>query len=333
MKNQKIGTSGLEVSVISLGTWGMGGGTSWQAQDDRQSIKIIHKALDLGINLVDTAPVYGTGHSEEVVGKAIADRRSRCILSTKCTMQWRNDQGVKMYSRDGQTVYKNFSPASLRADLESSLKRLSTDYIDIYIAHRQPDDIGEVESVYNTLAAFKKEGKIREIGLSNASPEFLCEYQKFGQIALVQEKLSLLSFAAAKEYLPLCEKTGVVFQAFSALERGLLTGKIGMDYDLAPGEARNTIPWFALEKRRLVLDMLGSWADLTEKYACSLTNLVLAATMRLSSACNLLVGVRKMENLLDTVRAVGIVLDAADAARMQRDCAALVQKSAALTKP
>jgi methylglyoxal reductase len=121
---QKLGTSGMDVSVLSLGTWGMGGGTSWHIEDDKSSVAIIHKAMDLGINLIDTAPVYGTGHSEEVVGKAIADRRSRCILSTKCTMQWRSDEGVKMYSRDGQTVYKNFSPASLKADLEGSLRRL-----------------------------------------------------------------------------------------------------------------------------------------------------------------------------------------------------------------
>ncbi len=286
---------------------------------------IIHKAMDLGINLIDTAPVYGTGHSEEVVGKAIADRRSRCILSTKCTMQWRSDEGVKMYSRDGQTVYKNFSPASLKADLEDSLRRLKTDYIDIYITHRQPDDINEVEPVYHTLAALKKEGKIREIGLSNASPEFLRAYQKFGDIALVQEKMSLLSFSPLERYLPLCEKTGVVFQAFSPLERGLLTGKIGMDYVLAPGEARNTIPWFAPDKRRPVLDLLAGWDDLTDKYHCSMTNLVLAATMRLSAVCNLLVGVRKMENLLDTVKTDNLMLEEQDALRMQRDCVALVK--------
>lgn len=332
MKMQKLGTRGMDVSVLSLGTWGMGGGTSWQIEDDKSSVAIIHKALDLGINLIDTAPVYGTGHSEEVVGKAIADRRSRCILSTKCTMQWRNDEGVKMYSRDGQTVYKNFSPASLRGDLEDSLRRLKTDYIDIYIAHRQPDDIKEVELVCHTLAEFKKEGKIREIGLSNASPEFLREYQRFGDIALVQEKMSLLSFSPLQSYLPLCEETGVVFQAFSPLERGLLTGKIGMDYALVPGEARNTIPWFAPEKRRLVLEMLAGWEDLTAKYHCSLTNLVLAATLRLSAACNLLVGVRKMENLLDTAKADSLVLEADDIARMQKDCGAVVKKAAEKAK-
>lgn len=327
MKYKEIGESRIKSSVLSLGTWGLGGGTSWQVEDDRHSIAIIHKALDLGVNLIDTAPSYGTGHSEEVVGKALRDRRSRCILSTKCTMQWRNDEGVKMYSRDGQTVYKNFSPASLRADLEDSLRRLNTDYIDIFITHRQPDDIAEVEGVYETMAAFKKEGKIREIGLSNASTEILREYQKFGKIALVQEKLSLLSNKYFKEYVPHCEKTGVVFQGFSVLERGLLTGKIGMDYVVAPGEARTTIPWFAMEKRGFVIDMLDGWKDLTEKYNCSVTNLVMACTMGISDSCNLLFGVRKMENLLDTVKAVDIVMDKKDIDRMWNDSLSVIEKA------
>ena len=309
----------MKVSLLSLGTWGMGGGTSWNNSDDAESVSIIHKAKDLGINFIDTAPVYGTGHSEEVVGKALAGRRSSYFLSTKCTMQWRNTNGVKMYERDGQSVYKCFTRESLRADLEDSLRRLATDYIDIYIIHRQPDDIGQIPEVYDTLYGFQKEGKIRAIGISNASAAHLEAYLKCGQLALVQEKFSLLESKAARDYIPLCEKSGTVFQAYSVLERGLLGGKIGMDYVVQKGEARGTIKWFDGYKRQRILAMLSGWKGLCGKYRCTVANLVVAFTLEYSPALNILFGVRRTENLLDTVKSLEVKLEPSDKDSMVKD--------------
>jgi methylglyoxal reductase len=325
MKYQRLLGIDEPVSVLSLGTWGMGGGSSWQTEQADTPAAVIHRALDLGVNFIDTAPVYGTGHSERVVGDAIADRRSRVILSTKCTLNWRGEGGEKAYSRDGKDVYKNFSPASLRADLEDSLRRLKTDYIDVYITHRQPapDGVGEVAETLNT---FLKEGKIRAIGLSNASPEHLARYQKHCKVSLVQEKLSLLSDGALAEYLPLCRDEGVIFQCYSVLERGLLTGKIDMSYKLAEGEARNTIPWFAPDRRRLVLEMLEGWQSLTDRYGCSLSVLAAAAVRGFSPAANILVGVRRTANLLDIVPAADLEIEKADRERMQADARALCAK-------
>lgn len=320
MNYKNVGSTDIQVSTLALGTWGMGGGTSWSDSDDDVSIRLIHKARDFGITLIDTAPVYGTGHSEEVVGKALKGRRSDFVLSTKCCMQWHSAEGVKMYSRDGQTVYKNFTPTSLRHDLENSLKRLDTDYIDMYITHRQPDDIQQVAEVYDTLNTFKKEGKIRAIGLSNASPDYLKEYLKYGAIDLVQEKFSILDSGASTEYIPLCEQNNVTFQGFSILERGLLTGKITMDYELQAGEARNTIKWFEPSKRVHVLEMLDQWKPLCITYRCSISNLVLAYTMQTTPNFNALFGVRRMENLEDSVKAANITLGSADIAFM-RECA------------
>ena len=317
MKYLQIGD--MKVSLLAIGTWGMGGGTSWSDADDQESIDIIHKGAELGINFIDTAPVYGTGHSEEVVGKALAGRRSSYILSTKCTMQWRDSNGTKMYERDGQTVYKCFSRESLRGDLEGSLKRLNTDYIDIYITHRQPDDISLIPDIYNTLDKFLREGKIRAIGISNSTAQHLAEYQKCGPIALVQEKFSLLETKLAEDYVPLCEKSNVLFQAFSVLERGLLGGKIGKDYILQKGEARTTIKWFEAVKLPGILAMLEGWKSICEKYSCSMANLVIAFTLNYSKSLNVLFGVRRIENLLDTAKSIDFHLEQEDCEKMRKD--------------
>ncbi len=314
MEYRKIGKTDIQVSAMSLGAFGMGGGTAWLSCDDAESVKIIHSALDQGINLVDTAPVYGAGHSEIVVGKALQGRRSDYILETKCSLQWRDHQGMKEYDRDGNSVYRCFAPDSLRSDLEDSLKRLGTDYVDIYVVHRQPASLELVPEIYDTLAGLKEAGKIRAIGLSNTNATYLAEFLKCGTIDLVQEQYNILEQGAGKEYIPLCEEEKVTFQCFSALERGLLTGTFGMDYVLTPGEVRNNSPWFAPAKRKIALDMMAKWQPICQKHGCSITNVALAYTMKTSPVFNTLVGVRKMSNLDDSIRAANLVLDAEDLA-------------------
>jgi len=237
--------------------------------------------------------------------------------------------GVKMYSRDGKDVYKCFDPDSLRNDLECSLRRLKTDYIDICFTHRQPDDINEVESVYATLEKFREEGKIRAIGISNADPAYLKKYLECGRVEIVQEKYSLLDQRWAKEYLPLCRENQVTFQGFSVLERGLLAGKIGMDYEIRKGEARSSIKWFRPERRKLVLDMLEGWRPLCEKYGCSMANLVMAASLA-AEGFAALCGVRHRENLVDTIKSADICLAVEDLHRMRQDCAGVISTAAGL---
>ena len=325
MKNMKLMKSGMEFSVLSLGTWGMGGGTAWHGSNDDESIRIIHKAGELGINFIDTAPVYGTGHSEELLGRALKGRRSNYVLSSKCTMQWRSNQGVKQYDRDGKTVYRSFEPESIKADLEDSLKRLGTDYIDIYFTHRQPDDLSSIAGIYSILDEFKHQGKIRAIGISNANPAILKEYLKCGHVDIVQEKFSLLESSGKMEYLHLCEGKNIIFQGFSVLERGLLTGKVGRDYEVQKGEARGSIPWIAGEKRTHILHMLEKWKDLCTAYNCSITNLVIAYTMKHSSILNILFGASRLSSLEDTVRSLNITLRQDDIEKMKADIAIALQ--------
>lgn len=318
MKSRQIGATGINGSVITLGTWGIGGGTSWGNVDDEASVKIIHQAFDLGINMIDSAPSYGAGHSEEVVGKAVKGRRSSFFIATKCGLQWRTTEGKKEYDRDGKSFYRNLTKESLRADLENSLKRLDTDYIDMYFTHRQPVDT-TVQEAMEALLQFKKEGKIRAIGISNGNLDYLNEYMKYGQVDLVQEKYSILERMVEKQYIGACEAGKVTLQAFSVLERGMLTGTIGMDYELIKGEARSSIKWFDPRLRQYVVNMLEKWKPLCGKYDCSLSNLALAWVLSRSKSINVLFGVRKIENLVDSVKAVNINLSKEDAEKMKAD--------------
>lgn len=320
MKNMEIGKSGVIASSVSFGTFGIGGGTAWAdtAKDEKQYIDVIHAAHDLGITFFDTAPVYGTGNGEEILGRAIKGRRADYIIGTKCSLHWRNERGTHEYMRDGKDVHRCFEPDSLRADLEDSLRRLGTDYIDVYICHRQPP-VEEVSGIMETLLSFKKEGKIRAIGISNGSPEHLAEYLKVGHVDLVQEQLSLLTRGRLEKYVPMCAREGVTFQTYKALEEGALTGKIAADFVPVPGDVRNGVKWFKPELYPRVCEMLSRFEPLCEKYNCSKAVLVLAWLRAQSECINLLVGSRRIETLRDTMQVLDITLSAEDRAFMQAE--------------
>ena len=320
METMQIGKSGVVASALSFGTFGIGGGTAWADTKGAQEqyIRVIHAARDRGIDFFDTAPVYGTGNGEEILGRAVKGRRADYILGTKCSLNWRDDRGTLEYMRDGKAVHRCFEPDSLRADLEDSLRRLGTDYIDVYIVHRQPA-VEEVAPIIETLTALKKEGKIRAIGISNGTPAHLREYLKYGQVDLVQEQLSLLTRARLDEYVPLCAENGVTFQTYKALEEGALTGKVPASFVPQPGDVRNGVKWFKPELYPRVYAMLESFKPLCEKYGCSAAVLTLA-WLRAQSACiNLLVGSRRIETLEDTLKVLDVRLSAEDCAFMRAE--------------
>lgn len=321
MKTRKIGHSDLDAGVLSMGTWAIGGGTWWGENDDEMSVRTIHYALENDINWIDTAPVYGFGHSEEVVGKALKDRRESAILSTKCALQWEDKTGSYHFSRDGHDVYRDLSARGLRRDLENSLRRLQTDYIDVYYTHWQAAEpaMTPIEETMGALMQMKKEGKIRAIGASNVAVKHLEEYVKYGQLDVIQEKFSIVDRRVEAELLPFCEKYGISLQTYSPIERGLLTGKIGMDYVVKPGEVRDNQKWWRPENRKYVLEMLQKWTDLTQKYNCTLGNLVIAWTVARNERINVLCGARKLEQIAENVQAADIFLEKADLDRMTRD--------------
>ncbi len=310
MEMMQVGKSGIEVSRLGLGTWAIGGGSWWGDNDDAESIRTIHAALDLGINLVDTAPVYGMGHSEEVVGKAICDRRNRVILSTKCGLMFDRTEGSYYFSRDGKEVYKNLTKGAIIDSVEQSLRRLKTDYIDILFTHWQSVEpfIVPVEETMEALMLLKKQGKIRAIGGSNMSAWHIEEYIKYGELDIIQEKYNLMDTRVEEEVLPAALKHHITFQAYSPLEQGLLTGKIRKDFVPEPGSTRAGKKWYEPENLSKIVDGVDSWKVLCEKYNCTYGNLAMAWLAAQSPLINVLCGARKISQIEENVKAGDIQL-------------------------
>jgi aryl-alcohol dehydrogenase-like predicted oxidoreductase len=222
MKTKILGNSDLAITPIGFGAWAAGGDWQfgWGAQDDAQSVAAIHRALELGVNWIDTAPSYGLGHSEEVVARAVRDwKGARPYVFTKCGMIW-NGQGKIDYS-----LHKE----SLRRECEASLRRLKTDVIDLYQVHWTADDLNETIEGWQTLAALQKEGKVRWIGLSNASVDEMEKLQPIGRITSLQPPYSLIRRDVEAGQLPWCQREGVGVIVYSPMGSGLLTGSMSRE--------------------------------------------------------------------------------------------------------
>lgn len=329
MEERQIGRSGIRCSALGLGCWAIGGGTWWGDNDDQMSVDTILRALDLGINWVDTARVYGFGHSEEVVAKALKLLpRDKVVLSTKCGIQWYDDGGELHFTREGHNVYRDLSPRAIRRDLELSLKTLGTDYIDVFYTHWQCKTYGLVPvcETMGELLKMKQEGKIRAIGASNVDLRILQDYVDAGQLDVIQEKLSILDRKPENTLLPFCEAHGVSLQTYSPIEQGLLAGKIPNDYVLPEGSARAGKLWWKPENIPLVNEMLDSWRELAEKYQCTLANLAIKWNSMLSPNIHVLCGARKLSQIEDTARSLDIPMSQEDFLRMKADADALIQR-------
>jgi aryl-alcohol dehydrogenase-like predicted oxidoreductase len=233
METTKLRDVSLEVSRVGLGTWAMGG-YQWGGSDDDESVRTIHAALDRGINLIDTAPAYGFGHSEEVVGRAIAENRSRdrVVVATKVGLE-----------RVGDALYRNSSRDWIFYEIEESLRRLRTDYIDLYQVH-WPDPRTPLEETAEALLALKRAGKIRAIGVSNFSVEQMEEFGDVTSIAAAQPPLNLFEREAQEAILPWCRANGVGTLTYGALCRGLLAGTIDERTKFEGDDLRQVDPKF-----------------------------------------------------------------------------------------
>jgi aryl-alcohol dehydrogenase-like predicted oxidoreductase len=233
MEQISIGQSGLSVSSIALGTWAMGG-RMWGGTDEAQSIATIHAAIERGVSLIDTAPAYGFGLSEEIVGMALAQDglRDKVAIATKVGLRW----------RDGG-VYRDSRPAALREDVEQSLKRLQTDVIDLYQVH-WPDLETPLAQTAETLGALRQEGKIRAIGVSNFSPEQMDEFRAVTEIDSIQPPYNLFERDIEDDVLPYAKQTGLTVLCYGALCRGLLSGRMKPDTVFEGDDLRNKDPKF-----------------------------------------------------------------------------------------
>lgn len=216
MQKRRLGDSDLEITPIGFGAWALGGGGwafAWGPQDDADSIAAIHEAIDLGINWIDTAAVYGLGHSEEVVAKALAGLSRRPYVFTKCGRVW-DERGE---------IGKRLKADSIRRECEASLKRLQVEVIDLYQIH-WPEPEEDIEEGWQTLVKLKEEGKVRWIGVSNFSAAQVERIRRFGRITSLQPPYSLLRPEVEAETLPYCQAQGIGVIAYSPMGNGLLTG-------------------------------------------------------------------------------------------------------------
>lgn len=314
MQYMKLGETGVTISKIAFGTFAIGGGTAWSiAEDDEKAlIEAVLAAIDHGMTTIDTAPVYGTSRAEILLGKILKERgRDKIVLATKCCLHWRGTSGRKEYDRDGKSVYRSFEPASIRKDLEESLARLQTEYIDIYIVHREPKP-EEIPPLMETLTALKREGVIRAVGFSNASPETVSACLEHGRVDLVQEAFSYLLDAPRQAYFELCEREGIVFQAFGLLEHGALAKRPPDRGSLAPGDFRVKKPLFQPSAREALDELFDAVTPLAVKYRCSVPALFVAWADTQMDSMNLLVGSRRANNVRDAARAADIAFEPDD---------------------
>lgn len=282
--------------------------------------------MEQGIVWIDTAPIYGLYHSEEVVGEALRHiDRDKVILSTKCGLEWRHESPVLHKVVDGVQTYRDLSAKSIIEDVEDSLRRLGTDHLDVLYTHWQTPDLSifPLEETVEAMMKLKEQGKIRAIGASNTTADLIRGYCKYGQLDVIQEKYSLLTRRIEKQLLPTCKELGVSIQAYSPLEQGLLTGKVTMDTTYPEGSTRNTNPCFQPARRAQAIHLLDSWGDLCEKYHCTKAQLVIALTARMIPGLHVLCGARTPEQAIDNAGALHITLEGADAVQMKWDVDAI----------
>ncbi len=268
----------------------------------------IRAAVDHGINLIDTAPMYGYGKSEELVGDALKGLRDKVVLATKCGMVWYKKEGDKFFDANetGRAeneedkkyeVYINLRPAMIRSEIEQSLRRLKTDRIDLYQTHWQ-DSATKTEDVMAELIKLKQEGKIRAIGCSNAAIDQMKRYQASGQLDADQEQYSMLQRQHEADNLPFCQANDIAFLAYSPMALGILSGKIGPNHEFGQGDVRQSNPWYQKEARPKVDALLDVIRSVAEDKGATIAQTVIAWTLEQPGCSHALVGARDADRQL-----------------------------------
>ncbi len=305
MESRKLGKSGLTVSAVGLGCMGMS--EFYGARDDQESIATIHRALDLGVTLLDTADVYGPQINEELVGRAVKGRRDRVILATKF--------GIVRSAADPNARGVNGKPQYVRAACEASLKRLGVETIDIYYQHRV-DPSTPIEETVGAMAQLVKEGKVRFLGLSEAGPATLRRACSVHPISALQTEYSLWSRDPEDEVLPACRELGIGFVAYSPLGRGFLAGKIKRFEDLDPDDYRRKSPRFQGENFQRNLDLVRRIEAMAGEKHCTAPQLALAWVLAQGHDIVPIPGTKRRKYLEENLGALQVKLSPADLKRI-----------------
>lgn len=306
MKKTKLGNSGVQCEAIGLGTWAMGG-WMWGGNDDASAVDAIRASLDAGVHLIDTAPAYGLGHAERLVGKALKGRRQEAVIATKCGLVWHTRQGKHFFDEDGTPVYRHLGRDSIFYEVDQSLARLETDYIDLYITHWQ-DAQTPVAETMEALLDLKKQGKIRAIGVSNVSPETLLEYVKCGPVDAIQERYSLIDREIETSLKPICADYQIAVLGYSSLAMGLLAGPIDPARKFTGDDQRADEPRFAPGNRARLASFFADIEPLRQSLGCSFAQLMIAWTVQHGTVSVALCGARTAQQAIQNAGAGEVVL-------------------------
>jgi aryl-alcohol dehydrogenase-like predicted oxidoreductase len=286
MQTRQLGTTELAITPLGFGSWAVGGGGwqfGWGSQDDGESIAAINRALDLGINWIDTAAIYGLGHSEEIVAKALKGRTERPYIFTKCSMTW-DAQG---------RISHSLKRESIRREVEDSLRRLQVDVIDLYQIHWPNPDI-DIEEGWSTLAELKREGKVRYIGASNFSAEQLQRAMKIDRVDSLQPRYSLIHPEVEDEVLPFCERNGIGVIVYSPMMSGLLSGRMTQERisNFPEDDWRKNNAEFQEPRLYRNLWLAELLKNIGRHHGLSAGEIAIAWTLRLSAVTGAIVGGR-----------------------------------------
>lgn len=302
-----IGQSGIEASAVGLGTWAIGG-WMWGGTDEARSIAAIHAAIDEGISLIDTAPAYGFGVAEDIVGKAIKGRRDKVVLASKCGLVWHTQKGNHFFDHEGMPVHRYLGADAITYEIEQSLKRLGTDYIDHYITHWQ-DPTTPIADTMEALQKLKGQGKIRSIGASNVSTDDLEAYLAAGGLDAVQEEYSMIKTDIATTHIPTCIENGVSVLSYSSLALGLLSGRIGPDRIFEGDDQRKDNLRFSISNREKVARLMAAIRPIAETHKASEAQIVIAWTLQQPGITFALCGARSPDQASENAAAGRIRLD------------------------
>ena len=311
MKYNQLGKSEVKVSAITFGAWAIGG-WMWGGTDQKDAVAAIHTAIDLGITSIDTAPIYGFGLSEELVGEAIAGKRHQVQLLTKYGMRWDSTEGKLAFMSEDASgkevpIHKFAGKKSIIKECEDSLRRLRTDYLDLYQIH-WPDVTTPIAETMEAVAQLKQEGKILASGVCNYSAQQLAEADKTLEQVSDQVPYSMVERDIETNVTPYCLENSKGILAYSPLQRGLLTGKITDDYQFEEGDHRPNTKHFRPDNRTKVNAFLNKIRPIAEGYNASLAQLVINWTIQQPAVAAALVGARNPKQVQENAKALDFML-------------------------
>jgi len=298
MEHRKLGASGIKATTLALGTWAFGGDRWWGKQDDLSSQKTLKRAIELGINLIDTAPVYGNGRSERVIGQFLRQQklRDKIVLATKVGLRWEKP--------NSEISFECLKKKSILKEVDDSLRRLNTDVIDLYQVH-YPDSNTPIHETAETLYKIYQQGKARAIGVSNFDVAQMQEFMKFCPLHCLQPKYNMFRREIEKEILPFCIKNNIAVICYSPLNSGILTGKFFFGDKVPPDKVREVNYDVREENFKLNKETITKLKEIAVKYKKTTTHLALNWIINQPGVTSAIVGARSAAQIEDNSHGTG----------------------------